>query len=161
MKKSTTKASKSPAPATKPVAAKAAPTKKKATPAAALVATPAPVTSATRAEVAKPVAVAPAPTPVAARASVQPVAAKPVVTTITANVDVGFGNALFVRGEGPGLSWDRGLAMDCVAGDKWQVTLPQASSGYTFKLLLNDNVWSKGPDYTVASGAQLTLTPEF
>jgi hypothetical protein len=33
--------------------------------------------------------------------------AKP-VTTIEAKIDVGFGNNLFVRGEGPGLSWEKG-----------------------------------------------------
>jgi hypothetical protein len=37
------------------------------------------------------------------------VAPTTVVTTISASFDVGFGNALYVRGEGAGLSWDKGL----------------------------------------------------
>lgn len=150
-KKTASKSTKSPAPATKPAAAKPAavkaPAKKKAS--VAPVAAPAP------APVAK-VAPAPAPAPV-----VKPVAATPIVTTIVARIDVGFGNALFIRGEGPGLSWDRGVAMECVADDLWRVALAEAGRACTFKFLVNDLTWSVGPDYSVAAGSSVTLTPEF
>ena len=70
-------------------------------------------------------------------------------------------NALFVRGEGPGLSWEKGLAMECVQDDLWRVTLAESARSYTFKFLINDTTWSAGPDFTAACGTSVTLTPEF
>lgn len=144
IKKSTTTKSKSPAPATKtakPAAKKAAPV-------------PAPA----------PAQVSPVTVAVAALSAVTPpkvIAAKPVTTTVTASIDVGFGNALFIRGEGPGLSWDKGVAMECVSGDQWQIALGESSRPYLIKFLVNDVTWSSGPDYTVPSGISVTLAPQF
>lgn len=85
----------------------------------------------------------------------------PVVTTISARIDVGFGNLLYLRGEGPGLSWDRGVPMNCVENDRWQATLGESARPFTFKFLINDLTWSSGVDFTVESGGSVTLTPEF
>lgn len=85
----------------------------------------------------------------------------PVVTTITARIDIGFGNALYVRGEGPGLSWDRGTLMNCVDSDQWLLTLGESARPFTFKFLVNDLTWSAGADFIVESGSSITLTPEF
>jgi len=134
--KKSTKTPKSPAPATK--AAKSTTTAKKKLAVAVL-------SAASR---------APAP-------AVKPVATKPVVTTIAANVNVGFGNSLYLRGEGTGLSWDKGILMTCVADDLWQITLGESARPFTVKFLLNDATWSAGPDYTVASGAKVTFRPGF
>ena len=84
-----------------------------------------------------------------------------VVTTISANVDVGFGNALYVRGEGPGLSWEKGMRMECVSDDRWSLSLGESTRPFVFKFLINDETWSLGDDYTVAPGTQVTLTPAF
>lgn len=160
-KKNTTKSKLSPAPATKPVAAKPAAKKKPVTTAAAA---PVTKTKAVAVAPAKPVA-SPAvaiPAPLTAPpAMVKPVTQHPVLTTLIAKIDVGFGNALFIRGEGAGLSWDSGLAMECVGNDLWRVVLGESQRGFTFKFLVNDLTWSTGPDYTAASGASLTLQPEF
>lgn len=84
-----------------------------------------------------------------------------VVTTISANINVGFGNILYVRGEGPGLSWDKGVRMECVADDRWTLTLGEAAQPFVFKFLIQDETWSVGDDYTVAPGTSVTLTPAF
>ncbi|HWA87014.1 MAG TPA: hypothetical protein VG710_12370 [Opitutus sp.] len=89
------------------------------------------------------------------------VAPTAVVTRITANFDVGFGNALYLRGDGPGLSWDKGVRMNCVADDKWTVTLGESVRPFIFKFLVNDEVWSTGEDCTVDPGVSVTLTPVF
>ena len=81
--------------------------------------------------------------------------------TIEAKIDVGFGNALYVRGEGPGLSWDKGIMMDCVADDKWVITLSDAAKPVVFKFLLNDITWCVGNDCTVDPGASMTTVPVF
>jgi hypothetical protein len=144
-KKSKSKSINSPAPATKSVAKKA-PT---ATAATVQAATPTPVAMLAP-------AIAAATTP-----SVKTVATASVQTTISARIDVGFGNALFIRGEGPGLSWDKGLAMECVQDDLWRITLSESARAFTFKLLINDTTWSVGPDFSAACGTSVTLTPEF
>lgn len=100
---------------------------------------------------AKPVSKAPAKKP----------ALKTTSTTITANIDVGFGNAIYVRGDGPGLSWDKGLVMDCAADDKWTITISDAVTPVVFKLLLNDLTWCVGNDYTVEPGGSITVEPAF
>jgi hypothetical protein len=138
IKKTTTKSSKSPAPATsKTDSSKSAAKKKPA-------ASSAPVIAFT----------SPAP-------KVKPVATKPVTTTITAKIDVGFGNALYVRGEGPGLNWDRGALMTCVGADTWAITLGEAARPFALKFLINDVTWSIGPDFSVAPGASVTFSPGF
>lgn len=149
MKKTTAKTtSKTVAPkaAAKPAAAKAvapkkaAPVKKVA--AAAPVAKPVKVTK---------VAKAPAP-------KVKSVA---VTTTIVAAVDVGFGNSLTLRGEGPGLSWEIGVPLECSADDRWSITLPETTHPIICKFLINDLVWSAGEDYTVLPGSSVVLSPTF
>ncbi len=83
------------------------------------------------------------------------------VTVITAKIDIGFGNRLFVRGEGPGLSWDEGVPLDCVANDRWVLSLPAAGRPVALKFLLNDRDWSIGDDFIIEPGASLAVTPLF
>lgn len=151
MKKTTTKtaakAEKKPAEVVKKTVAKK--TVKKAAPAPA----PAPVVEAP----------APAPAPVAKKAApaVKKAAPAPVVTVITASIDVGFGHSLYIRGEGPGLSWDVGVPMACIADDQWRITLGETTTPIVFKFLVDDLSWSTGEDYVATPGSALLLTPAF
>ena len=97
----------------------------------------------------------------AKKPAVKAVASRPMTTTLTAQIDIGFGNALYIRGEGPGLSWDRGVLMDCLADDQWQIVLRESARPIVFKFLVNDLSWSVGEDYSVAPGATVVLTPTF
>ena len=81
-------------------------------------------------------------------------------TTIEAKIDVGFGNNLFLRGQGAGLSWDRGIPLTCVDGKTWQWS-GKAADKLTFKLLLNDSVWAKGADLVAAPGQKVEVAPAF
>jgi hypothetical protein len=85
---------------------------------------------------------------------------KPAVVTIEAKIDVGFGNILFLRGQGAGLSWERGTPLECVDGKTWRWSAP-VSDKLTFKLLLNDAVWAQGEDLVIAPGKQLEVKPRF
>ena len=82
------------------------------------------------------------------------------VTIIEAKVDVGFGNNLFVRGQGAGLSWDTGVPLKCIDSDTWQWSAP-VSDELKFKLLLNDTVWAQGEDLVAAPGQRLQIAPKF
>jgi len=107
----------------------------------------------------KPVAAPAAPKPVVA---VKPAKkAGPQPTVIEANIDVGFGNTLYIRGEGPGLNWDRGQTMECVKDDLWAFTIEAAAKPIVFKFLINDETWCNGDDYVVEPGNKITLVPTF
>lgn len=82
-------------------------------------------------------------------------------TTIMARVDVGFGNELYLRGEGGGLSWDQGVLMECKEADEWTWNTDQATTGIVFKFLINDELWSLGEDLTVPAGGASVTTPRF
>jgi hypothetical protein len=89
------------------------------------------------------------------------VAAEPPATFISAQIDIGFGNHLYVRGEGPGLSWDHGIAMDSVGSNLWTASVKGAQIPVLFKVLVNDLTWSTGADYVVEPGQSITITPTF
>jgi hypothetical protein len=115
---------------------------------------------------------APKPTPSAPKtvSSVQSSVAKPVssvpkpaseaLTTIDVKIDVGFGNAIFLRGQGSGLTWEHGVPLSCVDGGTWRWS-QTAASPITFKVLLNDQVWSAGGDFVVTPGQKLEVSPSF
>ena len=65
-------------------------------------------------------------------------------TVITARIDIAFGNTLYLRGEGPGLSWDAGVPMNSIGADEWSITLPDSKSQVIFKFLVNDISWNTG-----------------
>lgn len=109
-------------------------------------------------KVAKPKKSSAAPAVKTPKAKASPTA---VTTTIVAAIDVGFGNHLALRGEGPGLSWDAGVVLDCVADDRWSITLPESSQPIICKFLLNDTTWCLGEDYTILPGSSVVLSPQF
>jgi hypothetical protein len=82
------------------------------------------------------------------------------VATIDVKMDVGLGNAIFLRGQGSGLTWDRGIPLVCVDGKTWRWS-QAVSDPITFKILLNDKVWSAGNDLTIAPGQKLEVAPRF
>lgn len=86
---------------------------------------------------------------------------KAVGAKITAQVNIGFGNALYLRGEGQGLSWETGVPMDCIADDLWSLTVTRSAQPLVFKFLVNDEVWSAGEDYVLTANQTGTFTPTF
>jgi hypothetical protein len=73
---------------------------------------------------------------------------------------VGFGNSLYLRGEGHGLSWNQGVPLTCVDGSTWQWT-GQAADPLKIKLLLNDSVWAAGEDVVITPGQKVEISPAF
>jgi hypothetical protein len=88
-------------------------------------------------------------------------AARETTTTIAARVDVGFGNSLFIRGQGEGLSWDKGQPLVCVDGANWVWSRRPATEPVIFKLLINDQLWCRGENFQVGAGCQLEVAPGF
>jgi hypothetical protein len=145
--KKTNRSTPSPAPATKPAAA----AKRAIAAPSTVAAVKVPATTGTKRTAALP------PSPPRFEAA----AAKKTATVISARIDVGFGNRLFLRGEGGGLAWHRGIALENLSADLWSITLPVGPATLRFKFLLNDELWSVGEDYSAAPGLEVTLTPGF
>lgn len=107
-----------------------------------------------------PTAPASAPAPLKAIPAKTPIVTAATPITIEAKIDVGFGNRLFLRGQGEGLSWDRGIPLDCVDSQTWRLIVPSKDK-LQFKLLINDTVWAKGEDVVVTPGKRVELAPAF
>jgi len=88
-------------------------------------------------------------------------AAKLLETHIIARVDVGFGNTLFLRGTGAGLSWDHGVAMENIAPYEWSFKTTAATNPIEFKCLINDTLWAEGDNSIVAAGGISISSPVF
>jgi endonuclease/exonuclease/phosphatase family metal-dependent hydrolase len=81
------------------------------------------------------------------------------VTRIVARVDVGFGSHLFLRGDQPPLSWERGWPMTNVAAREWRFVLTELTAPLAFKTLVDDARWQQGENSRVEPGATLVLDP--
>jgi hypothetical protein len=61
-------------------------------------------------------------------------------TRLLVTAYIGIGNRLFIRGEGPGLSWDKGVPLQFVSIGKWRWESPDAGVPVTYKLYKNDSI---------------------
>ncbi len=60
-------------------------------------------------------------------------------TRLLATAYIGIGNKLFIRGDGPGLNWDRGVPMQFVSIGKWGWSTHEAAGPIRIKLYKNDD----------------------
>jgi hypothetical protein len=61
-------------------------------------------------------------------------------TRLLATAYIGIGNRLFIRGEGPGLTWEKGVPLQFVSIGKWRWETTEANAPIAFKLYKNDTV---------------------
>ena len=120
-----------------------------------------PAKKATKKVVAKKVPAKKAPAKKAAAPKAKIPSKQVVKTSIIARVDVGFGNQLYIRGSGAGLSWDKGLALVNVSSYEWAFASTHAKGDVTFKFLINDEIWAEGENITVAKGGSSISSPVF
>ena len=73
-------------------------------------------------------------------------------TRLVATAYIGIGNKLFIRGEGPGLSWEKGVALQFVSIGKWRWETADATAPIRAKLYKNDQT-------ECTSVGMLTLEP--
>jgi hypothetical protein len=90
----------------------------------------------------------------------RPAAPEP-ITEVSARIDVGLGNTLFIRGEGDGLSWNKGTPLECKDASTWVWSTRKAKARLAFKILLNDVVWAQGQDVVVEAGERIEVAPQF
>lgn len=83
------------------------------------------------------------------------------LTMVAVKVDVGYGKALFIRGQGLGLTWDKGLPLNCIDSSTWIWSANNGNSAAEFKVLINDEIWSKGENLKVTPGERIEIEPAF
>jgi uncharacterized protein YoxC len=102
-----------------------------------------------------------------APAEAAPEASEPAVsadgaTRLVVTAYIGIGNRLFIRGDGPGLSWEKGVPLTFVSIGKWRWDTNDAASPVRFKLYKNDEVeCTILGERSVEPGAQQELTASF
>jgi hypothetical protein len=87
---------------------------------------------------------------------------KPSKTRILIQYDCGFGNKLFIRGEGIStLSWDKGEPMTNSGPSEWVWETDRPFSVAKFKVLLNDLSYEQGENHNIAYGKEIAISPAF
>jgi len=83
-------------------------------------------------------------------------------TRLVVTAYIGIGNRLFIRGNGPGLSWDKGVPLAFVSIGKWRWESGDAAAAVKFKLYKNDEIECTAlGERSVEPGAQQSLTAVF
>lgn len=74
-------------------------------------------------------------------------------TRLLVTAYIGIGNRLFIRGDGPGLGWDKGVPLQFVSIGKWRWETSDATAPVKYKLYKNDEI-------ECAALGSLSLSPE-
>ncbi len=82
-------------------------------------------------------------------------------TRLLATAYIGIGNKLFIRGDGPGLSWDHGVPMQFVSIGKWGWSTHDAVAPVRCKLYKNDDLASLAGEIVLEAGRHTEVTALF
>lgn len=83
-------------------------------------------------------------------------------TRLLVTAYIGIGNKLYVRGDGPGLSWEKGVPLQFVSIGKWRWETPDASEPLTLRLYKNDEQECAAlGEFTLAPGHQQEVRASF
>jgi hypothetical protein len=74
---------------------------------------------------------------------------------------IGIGNKLYLRGEGPGLSWDKGVPLQFVSIGRWRWETGDAAAPVKCKVYKNDKIEAPLGTLTLAPGAEVEVTAAF
>lgn len=82
-------------------------------------------------------------------------------TRLLVTAYIGIGNKLFIRGDGPGLSWDKGVPMQFVSIGKWGWASHDSTGPVKCKLYKNDETAALSGEVTVEPGKHVEVTALF
>ena len=83
-----------------------------------------------------------------------------VVTVLRVRYPAGT-RAVFARGSKAPLDWNTGIPMVKVNDDTWTLSVPTLAEAFEWKPLLDDTLWSKGPNYNGRLREVNEITPHF
>ena len=82
-------------------------------------------------------------------------------TRLLVTAYIGIGNKVFVRGEGPGLSWEKGVPMEFISIGKWTWAAADPSAPVKIQLYKNDDLPAQGDPIVIPAGHHIDATPVF
>jgi hypothetical protein len=82
-------------------------------------------------------------------------------TVVAVDLELGANNAVFIRGKGCGLRWDRGQPLTCLGPRRWVWSAGPSEERVEFGLLLDDQVWARGEKMVLDPGRSIEITPDF
>lgn len=82
-------------------------------------------------------------------------------TRLLATAYIGIGNKLYIRGDGPGLSWDKGVPMQFVSIGKWGWATDEATAPIACKLYKNDETAALSGEVFLEPGKHVEVTALF
>ena len=82
-------------------------------------------------------------------------------TRLLVTAYIGIGNKLFIRGDGPGLSWDKGVPMQFVSIGKWGWASHDATGPVKCRLYKNDEAAALSGEVTLEPGKHVEVTALF
>lgn len=82
-------------------------------------------------------------------------------TRLLVTAYIGIGNKLYIRGDGPGLSWDKGVPMKFVSIGKWGWATDEATGPVACKLYKNDETAAVSGEVFLEPGQHVEVTALF
>ncbi|HWA27499.1 MAG TPA: hypothetical protein VG734_17725 [Lacunisphaera sp.] len=82
-------------------------------------------------------------------------------TRLLVTAYIGIGNKLFIRGDGPGLSWDKGVPMQFVSIGKWGWSSNDVTAPIACKLYKNDETAALSGEVFLEPGKHVELSALF
>jgi hypothetical protein len=82
-------------------------------------------------------------------------------TRLTVTSYIGIGNKLHIRGEGAGLSWNKGVALQFVSIGRWRWETDKATAPVVFKIYKNDRLEAPNGEITLLPGNELEISATF
>ncbi|HEY0864189.1 MAG TPA: hypothetical protein VGD97_08800 [Lacunisphaera sp.] len=94
-------------------------------------------------------------------ATVEPSVSADGATRLLVTAYIGIGNKLYIRGDGPGLSWDKGVPMKFVSIGKWGWATDEATGPVACKLYKNDETAALSGEVFLEPGQHVEVTALF
>lgn len=83
------------------------------------------------------------------------------ITRVLVDAFIGVSNKLFIRGDAPGLSWDKGTPMDLVGIGKWEWQSDQVTSPFECRVYINDDPDMNSASFEITPGGVFSTTASF
>jgi len=82
-------------------------------------------------------------------------------TRIVVRAPKGCKDPIYLRGDGAGLSWNKGIRLDHGSGNEWSWETWDQVSRTEFKVLINDKIWEEGPNHVLECGKTVEYSATF
>ena len=82
-------------------------------------------------------------------------------TRLTVTSYIGIGNKLHLRGEGPGLSWNKGVPLQFVSIGRWRWETDKATEPVVCRIYKNDKLEAPGGPLTLLPGTEQEVSASF